>query len=675
MGKVYRAHDTKLKRDVAVKLMSTDRLGTDGRERMVREAQAIAKLNHPNIVVVHDVGEHDDTPFIVMELVEGNNLHSHLLQSYDEITAAAKQICAALVHAHKNKIVHRDLKPENMIIDAEGTVKLMDFGLAHTVASRISTEGIVGTVFYMAPEQAMGKELDGRADLYALGVVLYELVTGELPFEASDPVAVISQHLHAPLVPPLAKKEDIPAFLNNLIIKLLSKKPQDRPESAKDVLAILENPDSSQLAPSEDLTVLDRIVRGKIVGRESEFEEARDLWKNVEENSGQLLLVSGEPGVGKTRFTREVVTHAEVSGGMALQGASYTEGGIPYAPFRQILRKALRSQLGHGLKIPESALKNLLSLVPELRSSYPNLKLEEKTEPPIQAELFENFLIFFEMLCAQTPLMLVLEDVHWADSGSLSLMRHLARMVRDSRLMILATYREIELDEARPFHTVLLDMEREKIGTRIKLARFDLERTRSLLKALLAAENISDEFAESVFRETEGNPFFIEEVCKALAESGKLFFKDGNWDRLDIEELGIPQGVRVAIQARVGKLDQDAQEILRQAAFLGREFSFDALKRASELSEDDLIDVIERAERAQLIEEIDGDVEEMFAFVHALIPATLIESVRTVKRRQLHRRAAQALEITTPGNWDVLAFHYVEGGEMEKAIPYLLQAG
>ncbi|NIO68859.1 MAG: protein kinase, partial [Anaerolineae bacterium] len=647
MSIVYRARDTVLKRDVAIKVMSAAALGTEGRARLMHEAQSAAQLNHPNIVSVHDAGEADGSPFIVMELVEGESLHDRRLEALDNVLAVARQICAALKHAHTNGIIHRDLKPENVLLAPDGTAKLMDFGLARSVASRLTSEGtIVGTVFYLAPELALGQDFDGRADLYALGVMLYELTTGQLPFMADDPVAVITQHLHAPAVPPRAKNDQIPPALDALILRLLSKDPQDRPGSAAEVLQILDAPDilDKEAAPAEELSVLERIGRGRLVGRKHELQEARALWNRALSGQGQMLLISGEPGIGKTRLVRELVTQAEVSGGRALVGTSYAEGGTPYAAFKQMIREVLRDGSDDGFDLPQFVLADLLTLAPELRPRYPDVPANPPVDPQAeQQRLFENLVIFYTALSDHVPLLLVLEDAHWADSGTLSLLRHLARHTRRQQVMIVATYREVELDEARPFHEVLLDLNRERLATRLKLPRLDREQTRELL-AVLFAKEITSEFLDGIYRETEGNPFFIEEVCKALVESGKLYYEDGRWHRPSMEELGIPQSVRVAIQSRVRVLPTDAQETLRLAAVLGREFDFDTLAEASDQDEDTLIDGLESAEQAQLIEEVSAEEGVTFAFVHALIPTTLVESTRTLQRRRLHRRAAAAIE-------------------------------
>jgi ABC-type oligopeptide transport system substrate-binding subunit/tetratricopeptide (TPR) repeat protein len=682
MAVVYRAHDTVLERHVAVKVMSqAATLGTEGRARLLHEAQSAARLNHPNIVTVHDVGEADGLPFIVMELVEGESLHHRPPESLDDIIAITRQVCAALEHAHAHDLVHRDLKPENVLLAPDGRAKLSDFGLARSVASRLTSEGtIIGSVFYLAPELALGQDFDGRADLYALGVMLYELTSGRLPFTGEDPVAVISQHLHAPVVPPRAKNPDIPPALDALIVRLLSKAPEDRPASAAEVLRILAQPDllDKEAIPAEELSVLERIERGRIVGRKREMLEARALWNRTLSGQGQMLLISGELGIGKTRLVREFVTQVQVSGGRALVGTSYAEGGTPYAPFRQMVREVLRSATGDGFDLPDFVLADLLTLAPELRPHYPDVPDNPPLDPQAeQQRLFENLVIFHTELSERAPLLVVLEDAHWADSGTLFLLRHLARHTRRDRLMIVATYREVELDEARPLHEVLLDLDREGLATRVKLPRLSREETGELLAALFAKE-VSAEFLNGIYRETEGNPFVIEEVCKALVESGKLYYEEGRWRRppsMSMAELGIPQSVRVAIQSRVRKLPPDSQETLHLAAVLGREFDFDTLADASELEEDTLIDALENAERAQLIEEVSAEGGGTFTFVHGLIASTLVESMRTLQRRRLHRRAAAAVETAHPDSFEALAYQYEQAGNAEKATDYLLRAG
>ena len=700
MGTVYRARDTLLERDVAVKIMSTAILGAEGYTRFKREARATAKLNHPNIVSLHNAGEttpstdpgqalEQTMPFIVMELVKGKSLHEHRPETLHDILAIACQICAALEHAHDHGIIHRDLKPENVMILPDGTAKLVDFGLARPVASRLTAEGaLIGTVSYLAPEQALGTKIDHRADLYALGVTLYKLTTGVLPFTADDPFVVITQHLHTPVVPPRAKNEQISPALNDLIVQLLNKDPADRPASAAEVLQVLKQPGflEKDRSPAEELSVLDRIVRGRLVGRKHELAKGRALWKKATAGKSQLLLISGEPGIGKTRLVRELVTQAKVSGGWALVGASYAEGDAPYAAFGQIIRQALHGDYEGGFDLPELVLADLLTLAPDLYSYYPfdrnqsgaqgspdapvNLPLDPQAE---QYRLYASVAAFCDAFSQSAPLMLVLEDVHWADSGTLALLRYLARSTRTRRLLIVATYREVELDQSRPFQNVLLDLNRERLAIRLKLPRLDREQTGEVLE-ILFDEKIAPASQDSVYRETEGNPFFIEQVCRTLIESGAMYYKDGHWRRPDTDELGVPQGVRVAIQSRVKKLPAITQETLCLAAVLGREFDFDTLAEASQLDEEALIDGLEAAERAQLIEELSGERGGTFIFAHALIHAILAEGLSDLHRLRVHRQVMMVIERQCPDDFESLAHHALEGRDLQKGLDFSLRA-
>ena len=345
----------------------------DMRSRFLREARAAAALNHPHIVAVYDVGEDHGFPFFVMELVDGPNLGQAPPHDLQQIVEFACQICAALEHAHANNIVHRDLKPANVLLSgvparsanagsadlrseisnskAQGsnlksqssdfkgaTAKLADLGLALPArGSRISRAGtIVGTAAYMSPEQALGITVDGRADLYALGVVLYELTTGRVPFLGDNPLATISQHLHAPVVPPRVVRPDLPRAIETIILRLLAKDPDQRYATANETANALRAALDGQAEAAEEegasaVAILDALSRGRLVGRTEELAEARELWRRAQEGRGHCLLFSGEPGAGKTRLAREVIVQATLDGAVVFSGACYeNEAATPY---------------------------------------------------------------------------------------------------------------------------------------------------------------------------------------------------------------------------------------------------------------------------------------------------------------------------------------------------------
>jgi tetratricopeptide (TPR) repeat protein len=696
MGVVYRAHDSVLARDVAVKLLSVGGLGTQGRARLLHEARAAARLNHPNIISVYDAGEVAGFAFVIMELLDGESLYKRRPGSLEEVLAVTRQICLALDHAHGHGIVHRDLKPENVIVTSSGLAKLTDFGLARSVASRLTNEGqLTGTVYYLAPEQALAKTIDGRTDLYALGVLLFELLTGQLPYGGDDPLAIVSQHLHAPPVRPSTCAAGIPLALDDLVTRLMAKQPDDRPASAGAVIDLLDR--LSAEAPALDVvprSPIERLAQARLVGREREFAEARAHWQAVVSGGGEVrvLFISGEPGVGKTPLVREIKALAEISGGLVLTGEAYAEGSAPYTPFTQILHDALAQP---GLDLAPAVVADLATLAPDLRASLapaaapagavfdatagatnlaPNLGLNAAAE---QQRLFESFVTLAAQLAAHAPVLLVLEDVQWADSGSLFLVRHLARRARAARLRLLVvlTYRDAEVADTCCLPEVLFDLQRERLAARLKLARLDREQTARVLETMFR-EALAPELVDAIYRETEGNLFFIEEVCKTLIEDGKLVPHNGRWQAASLDDLRVPQSVRETIQARVGKLPEAAQEVLRTAAVIGREFEFAVLRAAGDWEEEALIEALEAAERAQLVQEVRaGAPSETFAFAHTLIPTALRDGLGGLRRRRLHRRVAAALAQLRPDDDAALAYHYAEAGDDDQARARYRRAG
>jgi predicted ATPase len=339
-----------------------------------------------------------------------------------------------------------------------------------------------------------------------------------------------------------------------------------------------------------------RLVRGRLVGRDAELEAALQVWGMAMNGQGQVLLVSGEPGIGKTRFVKELTTFAEVEGATVLIGECFSGDNSPYLPIAQIIREALDN--GQSPELPPVVLSDLSALAPELvRYIPPDFKAATDIA---QQRLLDSLLALCRSLADRAPLMLLVEDVHWADSGTVNVLRYLARRLRQRPFLLALTYRGTDLDEGLPFQELLVDLSRDLVAGRIKLTRLGRDETRDLL-ATLFDEAITPEFLEGIYRETEGNPFFIEEVSRALIDSGELFFRNGRWHRPEMSKLAIPQGVRVAIQSRLSRLSDDVQRVLQTAALLGREFRYDRLVAASEEDEDELIVALERAEEAQII--------------------------------------------------------------------------
>jgi pimeloyl-ACP methyl ester carboxylesterase len=244
---VYLVHDAALERDCALALLKTEVLDADSLARVRREGQAMARLAHPNVVTVHDIGDEAGRPYLVCEYVPGGDLRQELDGANGPLPlpralAIAGDVCRALAFAHSQGIIHRDVKPGNVHLAGDGSAKLGDFGLALAAdQSRLTMPGTaMGTAPYMAPEQARGQPVDARSDLYSLGCLLYELITGRPPFTGDDPMAVVSQHVHAVPEPPSHHNAEVSRDLERLVLALLAKAREERPSSADEALAELK---------------------------------------------------------------------------------------------------------------------------------------------------------------------------------------------------------------------------------------------------------------------------------------------------------------------------------------------------------------------------------------------------------------------------------------------------
>ncbi|MBK7317670.1 protein kinase [Candidatus Villigracilis affinis] len=307
MGVVFTAHDTLLNRVVAIKFLNASGVGTEGKARLLQEARAAARLNHPNIVSVYDAAETNGLPFIVMELVKGVTLRNSEKLDLLDVLHMTQQICLALEHAHANGIIHRDLKLENIVITNTQNLKLMDFGLAHSIDdAHITEEGtLTGTLAYLAPELIQGQPASVKSDLYAFGIILYELLVGRAPFQGTVS-AVLAQHMQGKVIPPSEHNAGIPIWVDDLVLRLLSKHPEDRPVSARDVLLILEQKSSSP-ATTSLFSISSKsknnlpIQLTAFIGREKEIEEVIESIKNH-----RLVTLTGSGGTGKTRLSLQV---------------------------------------------------------------------------------------------------------------------------------------------------------------------------------------------------------------------------------------------------------------------------------------------------------------------------------------------------------------------------------
>lgn len=420
-----------------------------------------------------------------------------------------------------------------------------------------------------------------------------------------------------------------------------------------------------------------------LAGRAIEFDNLIDAWKDAATGRGRVVLLSGEPGIGKTRLATETALVARQQGGLVLAGRCDEELEMPYQPFVE----ALRFQIDLGDELPIGWLGplagELTRLVPELSEHLAGLSPRLSSDPESErARLFDAVTAWLHTTAASVPVMLVLDDLHWADRPTLQLLRHLVRETPNDALLIVGTYRSTDLDRAHPLAATLADLRREGSVTRVALDGLTGDGVAELLGG--AAGHELDEaglgLAQAVSTETGGNPYFVGEIVRHLVESGALIQRDGRWtSELTLDEIGLPEGVREVVGRRVSRLDPDTQRLLSVAAVIGYEFPLAVLAAVAETGEDAAIDLLDAALGAGLVIEVGLD---RYRFGHALLRATLLEELSTSRRVRTHRKIAETIETRHAGDLDSvvteLAYHYGEAaaaGVADKAVRYAARAG
>jgi tetratricopeptide (TPR) repeat protein len=392
--------------------------------------------------------------------------------------------------------------------------------------------------------------------------------------------------------------------------------------------------------------------------------------------------------VGKTRLSMDLMDRARDRGFVTLAGHCYEgEGARPWSPWIEILDAAmriaskdvLRDLLGDGA--PEIA-----KLHPALRRVYPDLP--PPLDLPPEAErgyLFDCFCDFVARASALQPLLFVLEDLHWADEPTLLLLRRLCHRMAELPLLVIGTYRDVELDVDRPLAEALRELVRERLVERIALRRLPAEGVAELIEAL-AGRRPPGELVAAIHAETEGNPFFVEEVYAHLDEEGRLFDREGRWrGDLGLEELDVPEGVRLVLGRRLERLDEDGRRVLTAGAVIGRRFSYPLLEAVVGADSGDVLERIEAAERLHLVEAdaSSSSREPRYRFAHELIRQTLLQSLSMPRRQRLHLRVAEALERTYGARIDeehaaAMAHHLYQAGagaDEGKTVRFLTLAG
>jgi eukaryotic-like serine/threonine-protein kinase len=694
--RVYLAQDALLNREVAVALFKAEGLDDDGRVRIQREIRALSQLgNHPHIATLYDAGEEHSRPYFVSHYLPGGSIQDllrtaeHHRLTLDHALRLTDQICQALGYAHQQGIIHRDLKPSNVWLTEDGAVKLGDFGLATSLdQSRFSLIGVlIGTAAYLPPEQLQGRKLDARSDLYSLGAMLYEMVAGRPPFVGDGLVSLIGQHLNAQPVAPSVHNPLIPPALDALILRLLEKNPDQRPENATVVRALLHAIATASFPTAEQASqspahALDRLASEVFVGREQEMDTLREQLEATFTGHGRTVLLTGEPGIGKTRTAMEFATYARLRGARVLIGRCHDEQGMPpYWLWVHLMRTyiaerslaPLRTELGSGA----AAIAHVIT---EVHSRFPDLPTLSHEDPAhIRFHFFDHFAQFVKSAAKNQPLVLVLDDLQWADTPSLLLLQFLVREIADAPLLVVVTCRDIPSVSPSPLTDALATLMRAP-GSRTLplrgLSKSEVARFIEITTAHLPGEALT----AAVYHGTEGHPFFLTEVIRLLATEGNPSLLP-NTDPTAFA-LPLPQGVRSAIEGRLTQVSEACRQLLTTAAVIGREFDLTVLEGLLPSASPALLDLLDEAIAARLITSV-VSLAGRYGFSHALVRETLYESLSLGRCLQLHQQIGEVLEQRYRDGGEEhlaeLAHHFLVaaqcGGNVTKAVDYARRAG
>lgn len=680
LGNLYRATDQSVQRQVAI-LVICPSLGLLPTQTLMNAARKSARLRHPLIADVYEVGEDDQVRFLVTEYTPGRSISQLItgpgapgMDAQDQSSRAALgetpsqipagyavhvalQVSEALEYAHKRNIVHGGLKPENIVILDDGSIKVTYFGAARIETDKplIELPAHMSQIDYLAPEQIQGHGNSRASDLYALGTILYEMLTGQPPIVADESYEdFVSLQLRQPPVPPRRRNPNISRSLEHLVLDLVQKSPRQRPSNAAVVRRTL-----ASMTP--------RSRQKPLTGRDSDCQKLRHHLERVVQGQSGLVVVHGRKGVGKTRLALSMAQRWIATQPLAVvYGELYAfEDDRPYKLFVETLRRTLLAIPAHEVS---QLLRDLGNLAHPLTALIPELQpaLSAFARPKGDCERLEEAVCeTFRLLTEEKPVILVLDSLQWIDDTSLRLLNRLARQ-RIARLLIVVVYRSEEIGPDHPLRDVLHGLDSwidDKLQV-LPLGPMEVHQLTSTIDA-----QVPSDFGLWLYSATEGNPLHIEQLTQS--------YLDGPNETRHPLERSSGLTLEDAVLRRLERLPEGTLACLRQAAVLGQTFQFERLQAALDLPERDALDQLTAALRADII--VGHPSQSRYHFSHPVIREVICAEMLGGVRRRYHWRAAYVLERAgVTGKMDEkvhpLAHHFLQAGEYEKAVAYLARS-
>lgn len=689
MGVAYQARDIRLGRLVCLKVLNSDKKQTPERfARLRREARAVGVLNHPNLCTLYDLQETDGNPCLVLEWIEGETLRALYKRGcdFDKLLGCFFQIATALNAAHRAGIVHRDIKPENVMIRSDGLVKVLDFGLARLTEleaaqseyidhslSNTAEGAILGTARYMSPEQARGETATSASDIFALGILFYELTGSRHPFPG-DVIPTILHSIIANEPPALREVEPrlSPSFCG-LVMRMLSKHPAGRPTAAEVAEALSKESDSGQATVFHWRTLETPAEPRLIVGRSEELLMLHQACETVAAGRGGVVCIGGEPGIGKTTLVESYLEqmasrHSIFAAiGRCSQRLSNSDAYLP------ILDAIESLGAGDARSVAWPILKSTAPSWYELVVSIDERSAAPPGPPSSTTRLKREFKAFLAELGRARPVVLFIDDVHWLDESTVELLAYLGSEILSFRCLILATYRPTELALSdHPFARLQLDLQSAGKLRDVRLQLLGEEDVVQFLTQRYPANDFPPTLASTLYRHTEGSPLFLVGLVQFLEAQNKIVERDGRWRlREELSQLGreLPDSISGLIDRKLGYLTKQDRRILQLAAVQGYDFDAAVVADAGKLDRIDVEDHLSNIERVHGLvvplgerEFPNGTVTTRYRFVHVLYQNALDASITP------SRKAAWSLAVATT----LEGFYGPQAGEiaLELAMAY-----
>lgn len=689
MGEVFLVEDLwENGRQVALKKLQRGILSEGTREFFMREFTALKQLRHPNLSSVYDFGYTvQGDPFFTSEYCVGEDLITGTAQmGFSEKLERAVEICRALTYIHARGYIHADLKPENILVltgtrPGEASTKVLDFGLARHIDDQ-ARHRLSGTFAYLAPEAIKGRPLDARSDLYALGVVFYQLFSRQLPFGDIDPELLVDMKLNVNPDPPTEKDGTLPVAIDTIVLRLLDRDPDNRFQTPDELIKAFNQSLGYQFEIETQETAKDYVRSGKFVGRATEQAQLKKMLQQVLKGTGgRLVLVGGESGVGKTRLLDELKIQAQLEGARTFAGAAYEKITQPFQCLIDVLRPMVLStqQVTSAQRaVPDKYEAALSRVLPGLFEG----KLQPATPPSANEKelLLESLAAFVLEVCADHPTLILIEDIHWADPLSLQLIERIARGLQSQRLILGVSYRSDEVmgSALEPALPVLSSLESTDTLVLKPLSPHEVS---DLVNSMIGTERAPAPLVQRIVDETKGNPFFIQEVIWTWMEEKILSPRSGTWDAEPavLDSLQVPQTMADAFLRRIGYLSSSERDLLQTLALFIKPASLAALSfvlgRPLAHVKAELDKLVERA----ILARIDAVEDPHYFFQHSQMKKTLESGVTSDYSITLHSRIAQFFEEDPASRLsdhsETLAYHFGAAGNQEKGRLYSVRAG